>query len=89
MLKNSLILFVTIFFVFPESAMVEQPEETITDICLLSVDSGMAKAHFVRYYFDSNIHECKTFVWGGEGGNRNNFESLASCYMECGNRIQS
>ena len=37
-----------------------------------------------RYYFDKNDKRCKTFLYGGCDGNRNNFMSERDCFAACG-----
>lgn len=44
--------------------------------------SGMCKAMFTKYYFDSKESKCKAFIWGGCGGNIP-FKTLKECEKEC------
>ena len=37
-----------------------------------------------RYYFDKNDKSCKTFLYGGCDGNRNNFLTERDCFAACG-----
>jgi hypothetical protein len=37
-----------------------------------------------RYAFDRALGLCRPFVYGGCGGNANNFETPESCYAACG-----
>jgi hypothetical protein len=43
----------------------------------------MCAAAFERWYFDAAIGACQPFVWGGCGGNENNFETPEACEMRC------
>ncbi len=52
--------------------------------CELPPDPGPCDGVFVRYYFDAAAGECKQFVYGGCGGNANNFPTLAECRAACG-----
>ena len=45
---------------------------------------GKCKALFPRWYYDNSLNECQEFVFGGCGGNKNNFESKAACLQKCG-----
>ncbi|XP_063438149.1 chelonianin-like [Mytilus trossulus] len=57
-------------------------QATIQD-CRLPKQSGSCKASFLRYYFDVYSKQCKTFRYGGCGGNRNNFRTLKECQEKC------
>ncbi|BHF75710.1 hypothetical protein SprV_0501880600 [Sparganum proliferum] len=51
------------------------PNPSINAICFLPVKPGMCAAHMPRFYFDARDGTCKSFVYGGCGGNKNNFLS--------------
>lgn len=51
--------------------------------CSLPPDSGECLGEFIRVYFDSATQECKTFYYGGCGGNPNRFTSFKACYEVC------
>ena len=53
------------------------------NICNLPSETGLCKAYFPRYYFDEAAGECREFIYGGCGGNANNFETLAECQTTC------
>ena len=42
-------------------------------------ETGLCKALFYRYYYNSETCECDKFIYGGCGGNANNFDSLSDC----------
>ena len=44
---------------------------------------GRCKAYFERFYHDKATKECKPFVYGGCGGNKNNFKTLEECQKNC------
>ncbi len=48
--------------------------------CHLQPVTGPCKAYFRRYYCHVNS---KLFVYGGCGGNKNNFETEEACLREC------
>lgn len=45
--------------------------------------TGPCRAVMPRWYFDSNKRKCVRFIYGGCGGNRNNFESEEYCMAVC------
>jgi hypothetical protein len=53
------------------------------DRCSLAADSGPCDAAIPRWYHDAGSGGCREFVWGGCGGNANNFETLAACERSC------
>lgn len=55
------------------------------NICTLKSDKGNCKAMIFRYYYNSDTQKCGEFIYGGCGGNENNFETLDECEYRCGN----
>ncbi|XP_077551055.1 papilin-like isoform X2 [Haemaphysalis longicornis] len=51
--------------------------------CLGNPDPGMCAGYFPRYYFDKVSRTCKQFVYGGCGGNRNNYHTVQECMASC------
>ncbi|VDQ00429.1 unnamed protein product [Trichobilharzia regenti] len=49
----------------------------------MNLDPGPCKASFPSYYYDSRLNQCKKFIYGGCGGNRNRFASKESCENAC------
>ncbi|CAN7939866.1 unnamed protein product, partial [Ixodes pacificus] len=45
--------------------------------------SGLCKAYFERWYFDVSAESCERFVYGGCGGNANNYKSQRECEVAC------
>lgn len=39
-----------------------------------------------RWFFDAQEGQCKSFLYGGCGGNNNNFDTYDDCENYCGNR---
>ena len=58
------------------------------NICNLRRETGWCKGYFPSYYFDEVAGECKEFIYGGCGGNANNFETLAACQTTCPKKCQ-
>ena len=44
---------------------------------------GDCKEFTERWYYDEADEECRAFLYGGCGGNANNFESLTACRSRC------
>ena len=44
------------------------------DRCSLPSEPGMCRAAFRRFYFEAKVNDCVQFIYGGCGGNGNNFE---------------
>jgi len=53
------------------------------DPCSLPPETGPCRAVIQRYFFDSATGTCQLFIYGGCGGNANNFESLEACLSVC------
>jgi len=69
-----------------QSAALERDHDAIRkiireDICSLPAETGIGRAAHQRWYFDGT--ECKMFVFGGIGGNQNNFLTKKKCTKEC------
>ncbi|XP_043937016.1 amyloid-like protein 2 isoform X2 [Protopterus annectens] len=64
----------------------EVPNE-VRAVCSQEAVTGPCRAMMQRWYFDINERKCIRFVYGGCGGNRNNFESQKYCMAVCGKMI--
>ncbi|EPB70712.1 Kunitz/Bovine pancreatic trypsin inhibitor domain protein [Ancylostoma ceylanicum] len=53
------------------------------DRCSQPIRTGPCRAAFRRYAFDKNIQQCVPFVYGGCGGNDNNFKTMRNCMDAC------
>jgi Kunitz/Bovine pancreatic trypsin inhibitor domain/von Willebrand factor type C domain len=51
--------------------------------CALPPESGACLAYIPRWAFDPARGACTRFVWGGCGGNENNFERPTDCLDAC------
>ncbi|XP_048258795.1 actinia tenebrosa protease inhibitors-like [Haliotis rufescens] len=58
-------------------------EKTCAPVCNLEPEKGLCKAYFHRFYFNHVSQKCETFIYGGCGGNANNFKSIADCVKTC------
>ncbi|KAJ7305057.1 hypothetical protein JRQ81_010855 [Phrynocephalus forsythii] len=57
------------------------------DKCNLPLEIGRCKAAFERYYYDTVTRRCEPFIYGGCGGNANNFLTNSECIRECGQLV--
>jgi len=51
--------------------------------CYMTPDVGPGRAAILRFYFDSSIRRCRSFIWGGMGGNANRFTTKDECESAC------
>lgn len=52
-------------------------------ICALPADPGICLAYIPRWFYNASIGECEQFIWGGCGGNANNFTTFEACMDAC------
>lgn len=55
----------------------------LQDVCWANAETGPCRAMLPRWYFDHEEGHCVQFIYGGCGGNRNNFESEEYCLSVC------
>ena len=53
------------------------------DICSLPAVTGLCRAYFTRYFYNTSSARCDEFVYGGCGGNKNNFIKKVHCKAKC------
>ncbi|CAL1298887.1 unnamed protein product [Larinioides sclopetarius] len=56
--------------------------------CYAKPDPGQCYTNMPRYYYDDLEEACKLFIYGGCGGNTNNFVTIEECYGNCGKRTR-
>uniref|UniRef100_A0A8C7TM39 Amyloid-beta A4 protein n=1 Tax=Oncorhynchus mykiss TaxID=8022 RepID=A0A8C7TM39_ONCMY len=61
----------------------ESVEEVVREVCWANAETGPCRAMLARWYFDHEEGRCAQFIYGGCGGNRNNFESEEYCLSVC------
>ena len=49
----------------------------------LPPQTGHCRGYFPRYHFDEASGQCEKFIYGGCGGNENNFKTLKECQQTC------
>ncbi|XP_062616877.1 eppin-like [Saccostrea cucullata] len=55
-------------------------------VCSLPKLLGTCYAYFPRWWYNSLTNRCEMFIYGGCGGNFNNFRTIDECYRSCGRR---
>ena len=58
-------------------------EEQTSLNCRFPRDAGQCAAAIRRYYYNFGAKKCQTFLYGGCGGNANNFRTLKDCEAKC------
>jgi len=53
--------------------------------CSLPAKTGLCRAHIPRYYYNKTKKTCEEFIYGGCGGNENNFQTYDECMEQCSN----
>ncbi|XP_062927033.1 BPTI/Kunitz domain-containing protein [Mobula hypostoma] len=56
--------------------------------CLLPKDPGECKGRYLLFYFDLAKKKCKTFLYGGCGGNGNRFLFSKICAKVCATKME-
>ena len=51
--------------------------------CLQASETGMCRAAFPRFYHNAETGACEQFIYGGCGGNTNNFVTEEECNDAC------
>ncbi|EPB79135.1 Kunitz/Bovine pancreatic trypsin inhibitor domain protein [Ancylostoma ceylanicum] len=59
------------------------PDPEPQSVCMQPIESGRCLAYIPRYAFDANLGKCVKFIYGGCGGNGNNFETKNECRSAC------
>uniref|UniRef100_A0A672PNL2 Amyloid-beta A4 protein n=1 Tax=Sinocyclocheilus grahami TaxID=75366 RepID=A0A672PNL2_SINGR len=65
----------------------ESIEEVVRAVCWAPPRSGPCHAKLSRWYFVVQTGRCTPFMFGGCGGNRNNFESEEYCMAVCSSSV--
>ncbi|KAM7369128.1 hypothetical protein PAMP_013422 [Pampus punctatissimus] len=55
------------------------PEE----VCTAPPEKGPCKAMVRRFFYNPDSNRCEVFLYGGCGGNQNNFKTLKKCLAKC------
>ncbi|XP_041699767.1 amyloid-beta A4 protein isoform X1 [Coregonus clupeaformis] len=65
----------------------ESVEEVVREVCWARAESGPCHAILERWYFMPEKGTCAPFLFGGCGGNRNNFDSEEYCLSVCSTSV--
>ncbi|XP_051997920.1 amyloid beta (A4) precursor protein b isoform X2 [Xyrauchen texanus] len=65
----------------------ESIEEVVRAVCWAPARTGPCHAKLPRWYFVAETGRCTPFIFGGCGGNRNNFESEEYCMAVCSSSV--
>uniref|UniRef100_A0A673XUY0 Amyloid-beta A4 protein n=1 Tax=Salmo trutta TaxID=8032 RepID=A0A673XUY0_SALTR len=65
----------------------ESVEEVVREVCWARAESGPCHAILERWYFLPEKGTCAPFLFGGCGGNRNNFDSEEYCLSVCSTSV--
>jgi len=57
--------------------------EKPVSVCELPKETGLCRAGFLRWHYNAATQQCEEFLFGGCGGNANNFHSLSQCMSRC------
>ena len=61
------------------------PQNTLKNAYVFKIFSqlGKCRSRLQRFYYDTDIGVCRTFIYSGCQGNGNNFESENECIKTC------
>ncbi|RVE58377.1 hypothetical protein OJAV_G00209040 [Oryzias javanicus] len=65
----------------------ESVEEVVRAVCWARAESGPCHGMLERWYFEPESGRCAPFLFGGCGGNRNNFETEEYCLAVCSSSL--
>uniref|UniRef100_A0A224Y875 Pancreatic trypsin inhibitor n=1 Tax=Rhipicephalus zambeziensis TaxID=60191 RepID=A0A224Y875_9ACAR len=71
------------FKLVPWNGLQEEEPKLKGKRCTPPPDEGVCRAYMPRWYYDASRNVCSTFIYGGCGGNRNNFQSETDCQRRC------
>lgn len=58
----------------------------LTDPCQLPMNEGFCSDYILLWYYHLQADDCRPFVYGGCGGNRNRFKTRQKCEQICKNK---
>uniref|UniRef100_A0A803SPB1 BPTI/Kunitz inhibitor domain-containing protein n=1 Tax=Anolis carolinensis TaxID=28377 RepID=A0A803SPB1_ANOCA len=70
----------------PNVKLVSQKNPTL--ILQLPEEIGYCRGSIPRFYFNIKSGQCENFIYGGCGGNANNFLTQDECLSKCGGKVK-
>lgn len=61
----------------------EEEKDSSDSTCDREPQSGPCMAYYTKWFFNATSKNCSIFIYGGCGGNENNFESKEDCEAKC------
>ncbi|XP_078735135.1 kunitz-type U19-barytoxin-Tl1a-like isoform X2 [Lampetra fluviatilis] len=58
-------------------------ERRVPELCLAPPEVGLCRALIPKWYYDAAASECRSFSYGGCGGNDNKFSTQLECEERC------
>ncbi|XP_061429772.1 carboxypeptidase inhibitor SmCI-like isoform X1 [Lethenteron reissneri] len=58
-------------------------ERRVPELCLAPPEVGLCRALIPKWYYDAAASECRSFSYGGCGGNDNKFSTQLECEEQC------
>ena len=58
------------------------------DVCGLPRQPGVCMGYFPKWFYNSKMKECESFIYGGCHGNANNFNTEEECKKTCSGNCQ-
>ncbi|CAF4362167.1 unnamed protein product, partial [Adineta steineri] len=62
---------------------ISQKKSKKPSLCKLPKNIGLCQQSKLRMYYDSKTNKCKSFIYTGCRGNKNNFRSALACEKTC------
>lgn len=56
---------------------------TNREICIQPKTVGFCRAALPRFFYNIMTEKCEEFIYGGCGGNENNFQTIDNCEKTC------
>nr|CDS30845.1 Papilin [Hymenolepis microstoma] len=53
------------------------------NVCKLPLETGPCRGSYIKWGMNSRSGQCESFVYGGCGGNANNFDTEEECELFC------
>ncbi|KAK8764420.1 hypothetical protein V5799_032971, partial [Amblyomma americanum] len=66
-----------------EEAMVYAAGADFEEYCKPKADPGPCDAYMPRWAFNVTTGQCEKFIYGGCGGNKNNYKTIQKCEVTC------